>query len=73
MTYHLQGQVDDYDVDGEGTCLTTVLIAYAADCRKSAARYKEIAASLLVEAGRAEAAATTAEHFVPTSDPTDGK
>ena len=62
LPYHLQGQVHDYDVDGDGTCLVTVLIAYAATCRKDAATYQEIAASLIVEAERAEAAATAAEY-----------
>ena len=62
MTYYLQGEVVGYDVDGEGTCLMTTLIAYAADCRRAATRYQEIAAELLIEAERAEAAATAAEY-----------
>lgn len=61
MTYHLQGQVDEYDVAGDGECLVTALRAYAADCRKSAESYQHTAAALLVEATRAEAAATAAE------------
>lgn len=61
-TYELHGQVDNYDVDGSGTCLTTVLIAYATDCRKAATNHQELAAALLVEAARAEAAATAAEY-----------
>lgn len=66
--YALRGLVDDYDVDGEGTCLTTVLIAYASECRKAAGRYQEIAASLLMEAKRAEAAATAAEFATEKPD-----
>ena len=73
MTYHLQGMVDDFDVDGDGTCLVTVLIAYAEDCRKNAARYQEIAASLLVEARRADAAATAAEYATEQAGTDPGK
>ena len=60
MTHHLQGQVTDYDVDGSGTSLEAVLIAYAEDCRKAAKTYQTLAADLLIEALRAEAAATAA-------------
>jgi len=73
LTYHLQGIVDDFDCNGDGTCLVTVLIAYAADCRKNAARYQEIAASLLVEARRADAAATAAEYATDHDGTDPGK
>jgi hypothetical protein len=58
MTHRVSGTIDDYYVDGEGTCLTTALIAYAADCRRAAAKRAEM---LIAEAIRAEHAATVAE------------
>lgn len=61
MSYHINGTVGDYDVGGEGTCLTTALIAYAADCRKAAAEHHKRAELLTAEAERAERAATAAE------------
>lgn len=62
MPYHLQGEIDGHDVEGDGTCLATTLIAYAADCRKDAASYQRISEELLAEAARAEAAATAAAY-----------
>jgi hypothetical protein len=61
MTHHVNGTIEDYDVEGEGTCLTTSLVAYAEDCRRAAALYAKRAEALLAEAGRAERAATAAE------------
>lgn len=61
VAFYVRGDVDGYDVEGDGTCLTTALIAYAADCRKAAANYQQLAAQLLVEAARADAAARAAE------------
>lgn len=43
MSYRMNGVCDGYDLTGEGTCLTTVLISYAEDCRKSAKNYQELA------------------------------
>lgn len=60
VSHHVQGMVRDYDVDGDGACLATALIAYAADCRRAAKDYQGLAADLLAEAERAEAAATAA-------------
>lgn len=65
MTYRIQGIVDDYDLDGEGTCLTTALIAYAKDCRETAERYQKMAKNMLTEAARADAAAAAAELASP--------
>lgn len=62
MSHSINGQVDGYDVDGEGTCLSTALIAYAADCRKAAAEHQTQATMLLAEAARADAAATAAAY-----------
>jgi hypothetical protein len=59
--YFVNGQVEDYDLDGEGTCLTTALISYAEMCRRTADDCTRSAAALLKEAERAEAAATAAE------------
>jgi hypothetical protein len=61
MSYHVNGTVDDYDVEGEGTCLCTALIAYAADCRRAALSHQRSAELLLDEAAAAERAATAAE------------
>jgi hypothetical protein len=61
MAHHVSGTIEDYDVAGEGTCLTTSLIAYAEDCRRAAARHTQCAEALMAEALRAERAATAVE------------
>ena len=44
--YHLQGIVNDYDVGGAGTCLTTTLIAYAEELAQLRAAVERKDASL---------------------------
>lgn len=57
ITHRIQGQVDSYDLSGQGGTLRQALEGYAQDARASAERYREIAAGLDIEAKRAENAA----------------
>lgn len=59
--FYVKGQIADYDLEGDGGDLVGALRVYAADCRKTAQRYQEDAAAMLLEAARADAAATAAE------------
>lgn len=61
MTHRIDGQVDDYDLDGKGDTLASALDAYAADCRRAALSHQKRAELMLAEAERAERAAVAAE------------
>lgn len=60
-TAFVRGVVDCYDVDGEGDGWPAAFRAYAADCRKSAAQYRELVALLEREAGLFDRLALVAE------------
>jgi hypothetical protein len=66
--FRLVGMIDCYDVDGEGESWPVAFRAYAADCRKSAAGYRELVAALDAEAALFDRLALVAEAEAPAAE-----
>lgn len=58
---YVSGEVESYDVEGKGDGWPEAFRAYAADCRKGAATWRELAAALEREAGLFDLLAQVAE------------